>query len=229
MTHQLAHAGYGAIALAIGLETMGVPFLPGETTLLAAAAFAGGEAGLAIGGVIGAAIAGAIIGAMAGYGIGRLFGFRLLLHHGSRIGLTERRMKLGIYLFDRYGGAVIFIARFVAVLRSISSFLAGANKMPWRPFMIYNVLSAIIWAGAYGTAAWYFGKRVKHLAGPVGGGIGVAVLLVVVCGVILLRRNEARLSEEAERAMPGPLEIDGHRHRHHRRDRRPAGTSGERA
>lgn len=216
MTHAIAHAGYGAIALAIGLETAGVPFLPGETTLLAASAFAGGEHGLAIGGVIGAAIAGAIIGGIVGYAIGRIFGFRLLLHHGDRIGITERRLKLGIYLFDRYGGAVIFFGRFVAVLRSLTSFLAGANRMSFRRFMIYNAASGIIWASLYGYAAYAFGKRIKHLAGPVGAGVGVVVVLLIIAGVVLLRRNEARLTQEAERAMPGPLEIDGYRHRSRR-------------
>jgi membrane protein DedA with SNARE-associated domain len=212
-THHLAHAGYGAIALAIGLETMGVPFLPGETTLLAAAALAGGVAGLDIWGVIGAAVGGGILGGVAGFWIGRALGFRLLLRHGARIGITERRLKLGIYLFNRYGGAVIFVGRFVAVLRSLTSFLAGANRMNWGRFMVYNVLSAVVWGGGYGYAAFLFGKNIKHLAGPVGAVIGAVVLALLIFLGVMLRRHENRLADEAEREMPGPLDQDHHRPR----------------
>lgn len=206
LSHHLAHAGYGAIALAIGLETAGFPFLPGETTLLAAAAFAGSEQGLHIGGVIGSAIGGGIVGGIVGYAIGRALGFRLLLRYGPRIGVTPRRLKLGMYLFGRYGGAVIFVARFVALLRSLASFLAGATRMRWGRFLLYNALSAAVWAGLYGYAAFALGKQIKHLAGPVGAGIGLVVLILVVTALVSLRRRENLLADEAERAMPGPLE-----------------------
>lgn len=206
MTHHMAaHAGYGAVALAIGLESMGIPF-PGETTLIAALAIAAAGHGLNVGGVVGAAIAGASVGGIIGYWIGRVIGFRLLLRHGSRIGVTERRLKVGVLLFRRYGAGVVFFGRFVAVLRSLAYFLAGVNRMEWGRFLLYNVAGAVAWAGLYGLGAYEFGHHIHHVAKPVAIGIGVFVVLLLIIGFLFLRRHESQLADEAERLMPGPLE-----------------------
>jgi membrane protein DedA with SNARE-associated domain len=202
--HLLAHAGYGAIMLAICVESLGVPF-PGEATLLAAAIYAGTTHRLDISLVVTAAAAGAVLGGIIGYCIGRSFGFWLLTKHGGRIGLNERRIKLGQYLFLRYGGTVVFFGRFVAVLRALASFLAGANRMSWPRFLTFNAAGAIVWASVYGLGAYVFGKEIHRVAGPIGLVLGVVALIVIVAGFVFLHRNEARLEEEAERALPGPL------------------------
>jgi len=59
--HLIGQYGYGAVALAVGIESVGIPF-PGETTLLAAAIYAGTTHHLSIAGVIAAAAIGAIVG-----------------------------------------------------------------------------------------------------------------------------------------------------------------------
>jgi membrane protein DedA with SNARE-associated domain len=202
--HLLTHAGYGAIMLAICIESLGIPF-PGEATLLAAAIYAGTTHRLDIALVIAAAAAGAIVGGIIGYCIGRSFGFWLLTKHGSAIGLNERRIKLGQYLFLRHGGKVVFLGRFVAVLRALASFLAGANRMGWLPFLTFNAAGAIVWAGLYGLGAYVFGKEIHRVAGPIGLVLGVVALVVIVACIVFLRRNETRLEDEAERALPGPL------------------------
>ena len=212
LTHHLAHAGYGAVALAIGLESMGIPF-PGEATMLAALAIAATGHGLVIGGVVGAAAAGATVGGMIGFWIGGALGFRLLLRYGHRIGITERRLKLGVYLFRRYGGQVVFFGRFVAVLRSLAGFLAGANQMNWVPFCFYNLAGAVVWAGLYGYGAYVFGHHIHHLAGPVGIAIGVVAVILVGAGIAFLSRHENQLADAAERALPGRLEL--HMNRRH--------------
>ncbi len=213
LTHHLAHAGYGAVAVAIGLESIGIPF-PGEATLIAALALAATGHGLAIGGVVGAAVAGATVGGIIGFWIGGAVGFRLLLRYGSRIGINERRLKMGVYLFQRYGGIVVFLGRFVAVLRSLASFLAGANRMSWPRFLIYNFAGAVVWASVYGLGAYEFGHHIHHLAGPAGIAVGVVALLLVVAAFLVLRRHENQFADAAERAIPGPL--DAHMRRRHR-------------
>jgi membrane protein DedA with SNARE-associated domain len=89
--------GYWGVALAVGLESMGVP-VPGETALVAAALYAGKTHALNIWVLIALASAGAILGDNIAYWIGREIGFRLLLRYGGYIGLTESRIKLGEYL-----------------------------------------------------------------------------------------------------------------------------------
>jgi membrane protein DedA with SNARE-associated domain len=204
LPHLLALYGYWVIAGMVALESMGVP-VPGETTLIAAAAYAGTTHHLSIALVIGAAAAGAIIGDSIGFWLGREFGFRLLVRYGRRVGLSERRIKLGQYLFLRHGGKLVFVGRFVAVLRALAAFLAGANRMPWPRFLLFNAAGGMVWATVYGLGAYVFGEQVHRLVGAVG--IASAVLAVIVIGptLLFLRRHGERLESEAERALPGPL------------------------
>jgi membrane protein DedA with SNARE-associated domain len=113
---------------------MGVP-VPGETALVAAALYAGKTQVLNIWVLIAFASAGAILGDNIGYWIGREIGFRLLLRYGSYIGLTESRIKLGEYLFQRHGGKIVFFGRFIAFLRSLAALMAGLNQMSWPRFL----------------------------------------------------------------------------------------------
>jgi membrane protein DedA with SNARE-associated domain len=206
----LAHAGYGAVMLAVGIESMGIPF-PGETTLIAAAAYAGSTHKLNIVFVVAAAAAGAIIGDNIGFWIGREIGLRLLIRYGKYIRMTERRIKLGQYLFQHYGGTVVFFGRFVAVLRALAAFLAGTNRMTWPRFLVFNAAGGIVWAGVYGFGAYALGTQIHRLAGPVGAALGVVALVLIVCGFVFLRRHEHQLEDEAERALPGPIEVSPRR------------------
>src|SRR3954454_11163739 len=59
----------------------------------------------------------------------------------------------------RHGGKVVFFGRFVAVLRVLAAFLAGANRMPWMRFFAFNVAGGIVWAMFYGCAAYAPSRR----------------------------------------------------------------------
>ncbi|GAC1394963.1 MAG: hypothetical protein NVSMB65_13550 [Chloroflexota bacterium] len=205
LTHLLGTYGYWAVLLFVLIESTGIPF-PGETMLLAAAIYAGTTHHLHISLVIAAAAAGAILGDNLGYWVGREAGYRLLRRYGRYIRLEERRLKLGQYLFRKHGGKVVFFGRFVAVLRTWAAFLAGANQMPWRRFLVFNATGGVLWATLYGLGGFTLGKEIHRLSGTVRT-VTIAVgLLALVAFVLFLRRNEERLEEEAERALPGPLD-----------------------
>ena len=203
-TAAISSYGYGTVAMAVGIESMGIPF-PGETILLAAAIYAGTTHHLSIGLVVAAAAFGAILGDNIGFWAGREFGFRLLIRYGDRIRMTPARIKLGQYLFERYGAEVVFFGRFVAVLRALAAFLAGANEMTWTRFLIFNAAGGIAWASLYGFGAYALGHAIYRLKGPLGVGIGIAAGIAVIAALVLLRRNEQRLTAEAEKMFPGPV------------------------
>src|SRR5436305_14137912 len=83
ITGLLSTWGYSIVALAVAIESSGIPF-PGETVLVAAAVYAG-TGHLSIAWVICAAAAGAIIGDNAGYLAGRHAGRRVVLRYGRYI------------------------------------------------------------------------------------------------------------------------------------------------
>jgi len=205
LNHLLSSYGYAAVFLIVGAESVGIP-LPGETTLTLAAIYAGSTHRLNIVGVIAAAAAGAIIGDNVGYLIGRSGGYRLLRRHGHYVRVGEHRLKIGHYLFDRHGGKVVFFGRFVSILRTYAAFLAGTMKMPWRRFLVFNAGGGIVWATIVGVGFYYFASALKALRAPFDIAIGIAAILALVGGLVVLRRKEKQLGTAAERAYPGPLD-----------------------
>jgi membrane protein DedA with SNARE-associated domain len=200
----IATYGYWGVGGIIALESMGLP-LPGETALIVAAVYAGKTHELNIWLVIGAAACGAILGDNAGYWIGREAGYRLLRRYGPRVGLNESKLKLGLYLFARHGGEIVFFGRFIAVLRVLAALLAGANRMGWPRFLLFNAAGGIVWTALYGTAAYHFGNQLHHLSNEAGLALSVLAGITIIVGLIYARRHEARLQAQAEAAIPGPL------------------------
>ncbi len=207
LTHLLAGYGYWVVLLFVAVESTGIPF-PGETMLLAAAIYAGTHHGFHIPLVIVAAAGGAILGDNLGFLVGRVGGYRLLRRYGHVVHLNERKLKLGIYLFREHGGKVVFFGRFVAVLRAWAAFLAGTNRMPWDRFLLFNAAGGILWATLYGLGGYALGDNIHRLSGPIGIATVMLAVLVIVVSLIVVRRNEGRLEDEAERALPGPLPTD---------------------
>jgi hypothetical protein len=149
-----------------------------------------------------------ILGSTIGFWIGDRYGYPLLLRYGSYIGLTETRIKIAQYVFRRQGMAVVLIARFVAVLRSVVGFIAGANRMPFANFMIANSAGAVAWALFYGLGAYYLGKGVEEFARPFAMALAVIGAIVVISMILYWRRKEQELAAAAERDIPGPLQAD---------------------
>jgi membrane protein DedA with SNARE-associated domain len=199
---------YGAwiVFALVFLESIGLP-LPGEAILVSAAIFAGTTQELSIVLVLLAAALGAILGSVIGFWIGDRYGYPLLLRYGSYIGLTETRIKIAQYLFRRQGIIVVLIARFVAVLRSVVGFIAGANRMPFPNFMVANTGGAIAWALFYGLGAYYLGKGVEQFAKPFAMVLAAIAAVVVTSAIMYWRRKEQQLAADAERAIPGPLQV----------------------
>lgn len=190
--------GSGLVGLVIALESVGLP-LPGETVLVAAALYAGSTGKLDIGTVVLAAALGGTLGNLVGYGIGRLLGAPALERYGPRIGFDRRRVLLGQYLFRHYGGLVIVLGRFTPLLRAFAALLAGANRMPAGRFLVWTVVGSVLWTALMGYGAHALGKQVEHLAGPVGITFAVLAVVLVVGGILVLRRHERRWMDIAER------------------------------
>ena len=197
---------YGSLAVAgvVGLESMGLP-LPGEAILIAASIYAGKTGQLNLYEVIAAAALGAVVGDNIGYWIGREIGFPVLVRYGRYVGLTEPRIKVGQYLFQRHGGKIVFFGRFVAFLRVLAALLAGVNQMSWPRFLMANASGAIIWATVFGLGAYHLGESIKHLTRPAAFALGAIGLTVLIAWALFLHSHREELEAEAERALPGPL------------------------
>jgi membrane protein DedA with SNARE-associated domain len=205
LTELLDAYGYWAIALGVAIESSGIPF-PGETIVVVGATYAGRTHHLALPWIIAAAALGAIVGDNLGFVVGREGGFRLVRRYGRLVRLDERRLKLGLWLFRRYGVLVVFFGRFVAVLRAWAAILAGTSRMRWGRFLAANAAGGLTWAAGVSALAFYAGEAASRVAGVVGWSLLAAAVIALVAAAITLRKHERRLLEEAERALPGPIE-----------------------
>jgi membrane protein DedA with SNARE-associated domain len=198
-TELLTKYGYAAVFVIIALENLGVP-LPGETMLITAAIYAGTTHRMSVVLIVVTAAAAAIAGGMAGFGLGRYGGDHLLHRYGRYLHADEKNLRLGRYLFERYGGRVVFFGRFIAFLRAFAGLLAGINRMDWTRFLLFNALGASAWASAFGFGAYALGRKVEVVSARAGFVITTVVVLVAVAGFWFLRRHHAQLQRAADRA-----------------------------
>lgn len=135
-------------------------FLPGDTLLFAAGFFAAqGRLSLAV--TLLVLFAGAVIGNMVGYEIGRRSGKRLFNKKDS-IFFSKENVEKAQDFFTRHGGKTIILARFVPVVRTLSSPLAGMGGMPYGRFMVYNIIGALLWIPSITLIGYWAGKALGH-------------------------------------------------------------------
>jgi membrane protein DedA with SNARE-associated domain len=181
----LDHYGYLAVFATILVEGFGIP-APGQTMLMAGALTAA-RGGISIYGVLGLGFLGAVLGNSLGYGLGRWGGRPLL----RKLGVKAARMERIENLFERYGGGVVFIGRFLDGLRQLNGIAAGALGMSWYKFSLYNLLGAAVWTGLWGLGTYLFDEDIQtvfaifHAIEPYL--IFVGVLAVVVLALYLWR------------------------------------------
>ncbi len=131
------------------------PFLPGDSLL-----FVGGAA--AAGGMLDvwflliAVILGAVIGDTVNYWTGNYIGLHLFLERFPTL-IKKEYIDRTYGFFEKYGGAAIFLARFVPLVRTFAPFLAGVGSMHYRRFLFYNALGGICWALCLISAGYYLG------------------------------------------------------------------------
>jgi membrane protein DedA with SNARE-associated domain len=198
--HLVQVFGYPLLFLIVMSESGGLP-VPGETGLITAAALAS-QGKLKIELVIALAAAAAIVGDNIGYLIGRKGGRWLLERPGAFHRQRLQVLEIGQPFFERHGPKAVFFGRFVLGLRVWASWLAGATRMHWRSFVLWNALGGITWATAIGLSAYFLG----HSAGNAIEAFGLfglaAVAIAVVSGLVLHRRH--RRSKAATPGGGGP-------------------------
>jgi membrane protein DedA with SNARE-associated domain len=184
--------GYPAAGLGILVESAGIPF-PGETTLLAVAAYAAaGHLDIRVVILIGAlgAAAGGDLGYAAGYFGGRPFVERF----GRALRINPAHLARSEQFFSRYGDWAIVGARFAVGLRTWASVLAGMSRMPFWRFQLFSCVGGTLWAIVVGTAGYLLGNNwglVEALVRDVGLG-GLAAVAVLAVTLLALRRRAAR-------------------------------------
>jgi membrane protein DedA with SNARE-associated domain len=205
LPHLLGAYGYWLIVVVVGLERVGVPF-PAATILIFAGAFAA-KHGMNINLIVAAACAAAIIGNICGFALGRTFGNWLLFRYGHHIGLGVGRIKLGQYLFLKYGTYLVVLGQFLPGVREFGAFLSGANRSKWRTFLVANAAGGVLWSATMGFGGYCAGKSAEYMGTVLEMAFGICATMVFSLVIFYLRKSGVRLQALAEATIPGPVGI----------------------
>jgi len=197
--------GYWAVFGLVTAESLGIP-LPAETALILASVYAGQSHRMNPWLIWAVASAGAIIGDNIGFRIGGKGGYALARRYGPKVHLDERKLKTARYLFDLHGAKVVFLGRFVSILRTYAAFLAGVSKMHWRTFLIANAAGGILWAGIYTWTAYLAGSAFERLSRTLNIVLLICASIAIAVALLSTRHHFGKLADRAGEEYPGPLE-----------------------
>jgi membrane-associated protein len=148
---------YAILFVIIFIETglVFTPFLPGDSLLFAAGAFAAlGSLNIFV--VLALLSLAAVLGDTANYWIGHFFGEQLIAH--PKVPINKEHIEETKKFFDKHGGKTIILARFIPIVRTFAPFVAGIGRMSYRHFITYNVIGGISWVAIASLAGFFFGN-----------------------------------------------------------------------
>ena len=198
LSSPLQHYGLWAVFALVFVEDFGIP-VPGETILIAAAVYAGsGGLNIVAVGVVG--FVAAVAGDNVGYAIGRFGGHALAVRWGKYIFLTPDRLEHAESFFQRHGGKIIVLARFIEGLRQANGIIAGISMMRWVRFLFFNMIGAGLWVGCWVSVGYFAGQHITAIYGYITRYslyvlIALAVAVIVWIGLRLRGRKHRRAAK----------------------------------
>ena len=181
---------YGLLFLIIFAETglVILPFLPGDSLLFAAGAFA--SAGVfSITALLVLLVVAAIVGDSINYAVGRRLS-KSIFTESSRF-FKKKYMEETERFYAKHGGKTILLARFIPIIRTFAPCVAGMSQTDYSKFLWYNVLGGLLWVSLFLFGGFFFGTipYVKaHFSAVIVGIIFVSVIPVIYN--IVRRDNE---------------------------------------
>ena len=175
--------------------------IPGETAAVLGGVLASrGRISLPL--LIIVVVVAAVTGPLIGYEIGRHLGGRLIA--ARRMRRVAGGMDRAQAVVHRRGGLAVLLGRFVAILRALMPAVAGTTRMPYRTFLLYNMLGGLVWGVGYCLLGYVAGSAYAAIERTVGTGVAVLVAVVVLggAGFWLVRRHRR------ERAGPDAASVD---------------------
>jgi len=133
-----------------------LPFLPGDSLLFAAGAFAA-KGDFNVGLLFLILAVAAVLGDTVNYEIGRFFGPKIEKQEHNRF-LNKEHVQRTHDFYEKYGAKTIIIARFIPIIRTFAPFVAGIGSMSYKKFLSYNVIGGLGWITLCMMGGYFFGN-----------------------------------------------------------------------
>ena len=201
---------YGGLIFIVFAETglaMGF-FLPGDSLLVVAGLFAAsGKLNVFI--LLTTLFVAAVVGDAVGYYSGLKLGPRIFKRQKSLFFRPSHLEKAQAF-YEKYGGKTIVMARFVPIVRTFAPIVAGAAKMPYRQFVVFNVFGGLLWVSTMILAGYFLGSAVERAFGiKLEDHIEKVVIVVVALSLLppLFEYLKSRREKRRERVSTGDVQV----------------------
>ena len=186
------------------------PILPGDSLLFAVGLFiATGQVDVNLGVAIVALFVAAFLGNVVGYEIGRAIGTPLYNRDGRFI--KKKYFDQTNAFFDKHGNKALVIGRFVPIVRTFITVVAGVSRMDRRRFFTWSAVGAVLWVAGLTLLGYFLGAAFPWLSDK----LEIAVLLIVAVSVLPMlyeylkhRRQANAIVEELEEAAEELIDRD---------------------
>ena len=170
-------------------------FLPGDSLLVTAGIFA--AAGVVpLRWLLLPVMACAIVGDQIGYWIGRTAGPALYKREDSLF-FRRSHLQRAHDFYEKYGGRAVIFARFVPIIRTFCPPVAGAARMPYTRYLMFDIFGGVLWVGAMILGGYFLGRNVPNIGQRIHYVIAAVVLLSVLPAVIsIVRARRAAVGGE---------------------------------
>ena len=170
-------------------------FLPGDSLLFVVGLFVGnGAIGTPIWATCLTLFVAAFAGNLLGYWIGRRAGPSLFRRENSRI-FKKKYIDHTEEFFNRYGAAAIILGRFIAIVRTFITVLAGAGKMDFRRYALYSAIGAALWVVSLTVLGYLIGN-----VPVIKNNLEYAIILIVIVSIVPIAIHRLKARRDAGRA-----------------------------
>jgi membrane-associated protein len=144
----------------------------------------------------------AIAGDSTGYWFGHRVGRKLFQREDSLL-FKKKNLYKAQALYDKHGGKIIVIARFMPIVRTFAPIVAGIGTMRYRRFVSYNIVGGLLWAAGVTSAGYFLGNSIPNIDKYL---LPIVMLIIIVSvmppGMHVLREYMAERQTRKQSAVP---------------------------
>jgi membrane-associated protein len=168
-------------------------FLPGDSLLITAGIFAAADV-IPLRWLLLPLMACAIAGDQLGYWIGRSAGAALYSREHSFF-FRKNHLERARDFYEKYGGRAVILARFVPIIRTFCPPVAGAAKMPYGRYLMFDILGGVFWVCATILGGYTLGRSIPNIGKYIHYVIGAVVLLSIIPALIGILKSKKKVPQ----------------------------------